>query len=62
MELTSRFEPMPGELIVPPAEVVVPDEVPLLLLDELLEPVNELSSDDRLLVLDEVALVVMDWA
>jgi hypothetical protein len=60
MELTSRFEPMPGELMVPP-EVVVPDELPELPLDELLVPlvpVSELSNDDRLLVLDEVALVM----
>lgn len=61
MEVTSRFEPMPGELMmVPPPEVVL-DE----LLDELPVPVvpelSELSREDKLL-LDEVALVVMESA
>ena len=60
MALTSSPEPIPAELMVPPAVLVEPDE----LLDELLlEPllvllVSEFSNDERLLV-PEVELVVM---
>jgi hypothetical protein len=59
MALTSRLVPRPGELIVPPELEVVPLELPL---DELLDPpvavFNELINDDKLLVVDDVALVM----
>lgn len=64
--VTSRPEPIPAELMVPPALLVVPEvellDVPLveLLFDPVLAlEVSELSSEDRLLALEEVALVVM---
>jgi hypothetical protein len=59
---TSRPEPIPAELMVPLPVPVVPDDVPLV--EPLLDPVlvldvSELSSEDKLLALEEVALVVM---
>jgi hypothetical protein len=60
--VTSRPEPIPAELMVPLPVLVVPEDVPLveLPLDPVLVfDVSELSSEDRLLAVEEVALVVM---
>ena len=60
--VTSRPEPMPAELMVPLPVLVVPEDE--LLEEPLVDPVlvfdvSELSSDDRLLAVEDVALVVM---